>query len=120
MIEKRSTYIQPTEKEFGCSVVLETYVKRFLQAEKKYIAANVDVKKRPAADAEKVPPLPVRKVLTSAPVWAALCGLVAFAWLAFSAMTLTPTYLDRVQNVDVDIVCTCRAATRQLIKRTLY
>ena len=52
----------------------------------------------------KVPPLPWKKVLRSAPVWAALCGLVGFAWLAFNAMTLTPTYLDRIQNVSVDIV----------------
>ena len=71
------------------------------QAEKEYIAANIDVKK---PSSEKIPPLPVKKVLTSAPVWAALCGLVGFAWLAFSAMTLTPTYLDRIQNVSVDIV----------------
>ena len=72
-----------------------------LQAEKLYIAANIDVKK---PNREKMPPLPVKKVLTSAPVWAALCGLVGFAWLAFNAMTLTPTYLDRIQNVSVDIV----------------
>ena len=66
-----------------------------------YIAANIDVKK---PRSEKVPPLPWKKVLTSAPVWAAVCGLVGFAWLAFNAMTLTPTYLDRIQNVSVDIV----------------
>ena len=74
------------------------------QAEKLYIAANIDVREPRTAN---VPPLPWRKVVRSAPVWAALCGLVGFAWLAFNAMTLTPTYLDRIQNVSVDIVRIC-------------
>ena len=87
------------------SVAISDHRCAFFQAEKLYIAANIDVKE-PVRSA-KVPPLPWRKVLRSAPVWAALCGLVGFAWLAFNAMTLTPTYLDRIQNVSVDIVRIC-------------
>ena len=31
-------------------------------------------------------------------------AMLAFLWVQFSMMTLTPTYLDSIQNVSIDLV----------------
>ena len=66
-----------------------------------YITAHTDVKK-PSED--KLPPVPWLDVVRSRAVWAIQGAMLSFLWVQFSMMTLTPTYLDSIQNVSIDLV----------------
>ena len=71
------------------------------QAELLYITAHTDVKK---PSENKIPPVPWLDVLRSRAVWAIQGAMLSFLWVQFSMMTLTPTYLDSIQNVSIDLV----------------
>ena len=65
------------------------------------MTAHTDVKK---PSEHKIPPLNWLDVLKSKAVWAIQGAMLSFLWVQFSMMTLTPTYLDSIQNVSIDIV----------------
>ena len=73
-----------------------------------YITAHTDIKK-PSED--KIPPLNWLDVLKSKAVWAIQGAMLSFLWVQFSMMTLTPTYLDSIQNVSIDIVSNINKST---------
>lgn len=85
--------------------ILQNYNNSILQEEREYLEnSSSSSGSAGGASAELLPLPPLAEILTSPPLWAQMLAFFGNYWSLFLLLTLMPTYLSRIHNLDLKSV----------------